>query len=126
MRSAALFAARMLIGALLVAGALQKAVDPAPASALLALQGLPGALVWPALVYDALAGALLWAGFAVRPVTVSAAFYCGVTSLFHLALFLEAGDPWQVTIFVKNWAIAGGCLALAVAGWGRWAVRPDV
>ena len=125
MSSAALLAARVLIGALLLGGAVQKALSPDDAGGLLTLVGLPYALVWPALAYDAAAGALLWIGVAVRPVAVSAAAYCALTSLFHLALFLEAGDPWQVTIFVKNWAIAGGCLALAVAGSGRWAVRPD-
>jgi len=30
-------------------------------------------------------------------------------------------DPWQVTIMVKNWAIAGGLLILAAAGPGRYA-----
>ena len=32
-----------------------------------------------------------------------------VTSVFHYL----PDDPWQVTIFVKNWAIAGGLLVLA-------------
>ena len=125
MRSAALLAARILIGSLLLGGAVQKAVSPGDAGALLMLVGLPYALVWPALVYDAVAGMALWLGIAVPPVALSAAAYCGLTSFFHLALFLDAGDPWQMTIFVKNWAIAGGCLALAVAGSGRWAVHPD-
>jgi putative oxidoreductase len=30
-----------------------------------------------------------------------------------------------MSIFVKNWAIAGGCLALFAAGSGRYALRPD-
>ena len=125
MRSAALLAARILIGALFLGGTVQKAVSPDDAGALLTLVGLPHALVWPALVYDAAAGTALWLGIAVPAVALSAAAYCGLTSVFHLALFLDAGDPWQVTIFVKNWAVAGGCLALAVAGAGRWAVHPD-
>jgi len=37
--------------------------------------------------------------------------YCVVTSLFH---FIPA-DGWQMSIFVKNWAIAGGLLVLAAA-----------
>ena len=44
-------------------------------------------------------------------VALSLAAYCAVTSVFHFI----PGDPWQMSIFVKNWAIAGGCLALAVA-----------
>ena len=125
MTNLALLLARLLIGALLVGGAVQKTLSPGDAGALLVGLGLPYALVWPALVYDAVAGLALWAGIAVRPVAVTAAAYCALTSFFHLNVFLTTGDPWQMTIFVKNWAIAGGCLALAVAGSGRWAVKPD-
>ena len=125
MTNAALFTARLLIGLLLVGGAVQKAISPGDAGGLLVALGLPFTLVWPALVYDALAGLALWLGVAVRPVAVTAAAYCALTSVFHLNVFLTMGDPWQMTIFVKNWAIAGGCLALSVAGSGAWAMRPD-
>ncbi|HSF65174.1 MAG TPA: DoxX family protein, partial [Paracoccaceae bacterium] len=56
----------------------------------------------------------------VRPVALALAGYCAVTSLFHWI----PGDPWQMSIFVKNWAIAGGCLILAAHGAGRYALRP--
>lgn len=108
---AALTLARVLIGLLFLAGAIQKAVDPAPAAGLLTGFGLPGWLVWPALAYDALAAVALFANWRVTPVAVSLAVYCAATSFFHLI----PSDSWQMSIFVKNWAIAGGCLALAVA-----------
>ncbi|WP_439155221.1 DoxX family protein [Yoonia sp.] len=117
MNDVLLLLARLLIALLFVGGAVQKAVSPDDAGALLAGFGLPVALVWGALVYNALAGVALVAGWAVRPVALSLAVYCGVTSVFH---FLP-DDPWQISIFVKNWAIAGGCLALSVAGAGRFA-----
>ena len=47
------------------------------------------------------------------------AAYCAVTSLFHFI----PDDSWQMTIFVKNWAIAGGLLVLAAQGGGRWQLR---
>ncbi|MFD1508645.1 DoxX family protein [Lacimonas salitolerans] len=118
---AALLAARCLIGLLFVAGAVQKIVSPGDAQALLEMQGLPAVLVWPAFAFNAAAGLLLIAGVWVRPVAVVLAVYCGVTSFFHLI----PSDPWQMSIFAKNWSIAGGCLALAVAGSGRLALRPD-
>ena len=108
---AAMVGARVLVGALFLAGAVQKAVDPDAVRGLLRGIGLPGALVWPALLYDAAAAMALLAGWRLVPVALSLAAYCAFTSLFH---FLP-DDPWQMTIFVKNWAIAGGCLALAVA-----------
>ena len=107
----ALLAARVLIAALFAAGAVQKALDPSAAATLLTGRGLPGALVWPAALYNAGAALALLAGWRLVPVALSLAAYCAATSVFHLI----PGDPWQMSIFVKNWAIAGGCLALAVA-----------
>ncbi|WP_019955238.1 DoxX family protein [Yoonia vestfoldensis] len=118
MNDALLLLARLLIAALFLGGAVQKVVSPGNAAALLAGFGLPVALVWLALAYNALAGLALVAGVAVRPVALSLAAYCAVTSVFHFI----PDDPWQMSIFVKNWSIAGGCLALAVAGAGRFGV----
>ncbi len=120
MQDLAVLAGRILIAALFAAGAVQKSLDPTPAMGLLADRGLPGLLVWPALVYNAAAALCLVLGIATRPVAASLAFYCAVTSLFHLI----PADPWQMSIFVKNWAIAGGCLVLAAHGPGRFALSP--
>ena len=107
----ALLIARLLIAALFAGGAAQKALDPAPVEGLLGEKGLPEWFVWAALAYDALVALCLVLGRFVTPVALSLAAYCAFTSLFHF----RPDDPWQMTIFVKNWAIAGGCLALAVA-----------
>ncbi len=117
----ALLAGRLLISVLFVGGAVQKILSPADAQALLVMQGLSVALIWPALIFNMITGLMLALGLWVRPVALVLAAYCGVTSFFHLI----PDDPWQMSIFVKNWSIAGGCLALAVAGSGRWALRPD-
>jgi putative oxidoreductase len=117
-RSGAL-AARLLVGALFLAGAGQKWLSPTGASGLLADRGLPEWLIWPATAFNLAAGVALALGWRVTPVALLLAAYCGATSAFH---YIPA-DPWQMSIFVKNWAIAGGCLALAVAGPGAWAVR---
>lgn len=115
----AVLVGRILIALLFLGGALQKAGDPAPVMGLLAGVGLPEWLVWPALAFNALAGVALVLGVYVRPVAALLAGYCAVTSVFHLL----PDDPWQMTIFVKNWAIAGGCLVLAAHGAGRFALR---
>lgn len=110
---------RLLIAALFVAGTVQKAVDPAAAAGLLTGLGLPGVLVWPALAFNAVAALALILGIGGRPVAYALALYCGLTSFFHLI----PSDSWQMSIFIKNWAIAGGCLVLAAQGPGRYAVR---
>ncbi len=110
------FLGRVLIAGLFLAGAAQKLSDPEPVRVLLTGWGWPGGLVWGAMLYNLLAGVALIAGVLVRPVALSLAFYCGLTSFFHLL----PDDPWQITIFIKNWAIAGGCLVLAGQGGGDW------
>jgi putative oxidoreductase len=107
---------RILIAALFIGGAVQKAIDPAQVEMLLAGQGWPQWLVWPALGLNLLAGLALIAGLWVTPVAFALAGYCMATSLFH---FIPT-DQWQMSIFVKNWAIAGGCLVLAAHGAGRY------
>lgn len=116
----ATFLGRCLIAALFLGGAVQKSLDASAVRMLLSAQGWPEWLVWPALGFNLITGLALVLGIAVRPVAFFLALYCGVTSLFH---FLP-DDPWQMTIFVKNWAIAGGCLVLAAHGAGRFALRP--
>ena len=117
-RAALEFTGRTLIAALFLGGFVQKIVSPGEAQALLTLIGLPGWLIWPAAVFNLCAGLALILGVAVRPVGLALALYCIATSVFHVAL----DDPWQMTIAVKNWTIAGGCLLLAAHGAGPWRV----
>lgn len=102
---------RYLLAVLFVAGAVQKAIDPAPARVLLAGYGLPEWFVWPAFLFNALAAGLLIAGRYLKPLGRSLAVYCLLTSVFHFV----PDDPWQMSILVKNWALAGGCLILSAS-----------
>jgi putative oxidoreductase len=111
---------RILIATLFLAGAAQKTSNPAAVEALLAAHNWPLWLIWPAGVFNLGAGLALVLGLWTRPVAFALAVYCAVTSLFHYI----PGDGWQMSIFVKNWAIAGGCLVLAAHGAGRFALRP--
>ena len=110
---------RLLIAALFLGGALQKGTDPTAVKSLLAGLNWPVWLIWPAMAFNGLTGLALIFGVATRSVAAALAVYCGVTSIFHYL----PDDPWQMTIFVKNWAIAGGCLVLAAHGAGRFSLR---
>lgn len=107
--SVAIFTGRLLLAALFAAGTLQKLIDPGAAQALLAARGLPEILIWPALAFNATAVVCLVANIRLAQVSLALALYCMVTSIFHLI----PDDPWQMSIFVKNWAIAGGLLVLS-------------
>ncbi|WOI54838.1 DoxX family membrane protein [Palleronia sp. LCG004] len=106
---------RVLIAALFLAGAWQKAAAPGIVEGLLADRGLPVVAVWPALVLNAAGAVALVAGWRLGPVALGLAVYCMVTSIFHFV----PEDGWQMSIFVKNWAIAGGLLFVAGDAWRR-------
>lgn len=112
-------AGRVLLAGLMLAGTVQKLADPSGATALLALAGWPGWLIWPSMLFTTLAGLGLLLGLATRPLALLAAGYCVVTSYFHILM----DDPWQMTIAAKNWTIAGGYLVLAAHGPGRFSLR---
>lgn len=110
-------AGRCLIALLFLGGAVQKAGDPAPVREMIAGIGLPADLVWAVAAFNLVAAIGLVLGPEVRAWALALAAYCVFTSWFHWQL---RADPWQVTIVVKNWAIAGGLLILAASGPGRW------
>jgi putative oxidoreductase len=88
----------------------QKLLDPSQVSQMITGIGLPPALIWAVIAFNIMAGIALVTGPRVRAWALVLAGYCLFTSYFHFQL---RADPWQVTIMVKNWAIAGGLLILA-------------
>lgn len=113
-------AGRLLIALLFLGGFVQKIGDPGPVAAMIGSLGLPGWFVWPVALFNLLAAICLVLGPKVRTWALLLAAYCIFTSWFHWQL---RADPWQVTIVVKNWAIAGGLLILAAHGPGRFVRR---
>ncbi|RJL06507.1 DoxX family protein [Paracoccus aestuarii] len=117
MTHAANLLGRLLIAVLFIGGAVQKLRDPDQVMAMIAGLGLPPQLVWPVAAFNLVAGLCLILGPRVRAWALILALYCIGTSWFHWQL---RADPWQVTIVVKKWAVAGGLLILAAQGPGRW------
>lgn len=111
---------RLLIALLFLGGAAQKLVDPGPVQQMIAGIGLPAWAIWPITLFNLLAAICLLTGPKVQLWALLLAGYCLFTSWFHWQL---RADPWQVTIMVKNWSIAGGLLILAAQGPGRFVLR---
>lgn len=111
---------RLLIALLFIGGAAQKLGDPGPVADMIASIGLPVWLVWPVAAFNLIAGLGLIFGPGVRIWALCLAAYCLFTSYFHYQL---RADPWQITIMVKNWSVAGGLLILAAQGPGRFVCR---
>ena len=81
-----------------------------------ARHGVMSTLMPVAVFVEILGAALLIIGFQVRFASLALAGFCVVTALLFHANFV---DRVQMFHFLKNVAIAGGLLALYVAGPGR-------
>ncbi|MCX8225955.1 MAG: DoxX protein [Sulfitobacter sp.] len=106
---------RLLLAAFSAAGCIQKLQVPEAAQTLLEARGLPAFLIWPAMLFNGFAAIWLIWGLWLGPLSLALAAYCMITSIFHFI----PNDLWQMSIFVKNWAIAGGLLVLAEHTFGQ-------
>ena len=78
--------------------------------------GIPGILIYPAILFEVGAGLAIIAGFQTRIVALLLAGFSLFTALiFHHQL----GDQMQLLMFMKNVAIAGGLLFLVRNGAGE-------
>jgi len=87
--------------------------------AYMAAAGVPGAVLPFVIALEVLGALALIAGYRTRLVSVAlAVFTVAAALLFHNQL----ADQMQQVMFLKNLAIAGGFLFLAVHGAGAWSV----
>jgi putative oxidoreductase len=114
--SPALLLARAMLVYIFIVEGFGKIANYQAVSGYMAQHGVPSALL-PAVILTELGGGLLVLfGFKTRWAAIALGGFCLLTALlFHL----RAEETIQ---FQKNIAIAGGFLALATAGPGRWSV----
>lgn len=115
--SAILLVARILLSGMFIMSGIQKFTDIAGTAGYIGSVGLPaaGALAWLAAIFETLAGIAILVGFQTRIASYLMAAFCVVlAALFHS----NFADMTQMIMFMKNLTIAGGFLALSVAGAG--------
>jgi putative oxidoreductase len=114
-----LLTARILLGLLFVVAGLGKLASVEGFAGYMASGGVPAFLAWPVIGFEILGGLALIAGVQTRAVALAlGAFSIVAAVLYHF----DPADQMQMTSFLKNVALAGGYLALAVAGPGRYAL----
>lgn len=121
MNNVVLLVARILLSFMFIMAGLQKFGDIAGTAGYIGSVGLPAgtALAWLAAIFEALAGIAILVGFQTRGAAWALAVFCVFTAVvFHYV----PADMMQMMIFMKNLTIAGGFLALAVAGAGAYSV----
>ncbi len=112
-------AARIMMGVLFIMAGVGKLGDVPGFAGYMASGGIPAILAWPSILFELALGLALIVGFQARIMALLGAGFCVVTAvLFH---FVPA-DQMQMTMFLKNFAIAGGLLMVFAHGAGTLAV----
>ncbi len=120
LRAPALLAGRVLIAAVFVYDAVLIVQSPAEGASYLEQFGVPGILLYPAAVFEFVAGLMVALGLAARPAALALSGFCVMTALiFHRDL----GNPAEALEFGKDIGLAGGFLFLAAEGAGRLSLR---
>jgi len=113
------FAGRALMAVIFLISGVGKVTAYAGTQAYMAAAGVPGAVLPFVIALEVLGALALIAGYRTRLVSVAlAVFTVAAALLFHNQL----ADQMQQVMFLKNLAIAGGFLFLAVHGAGAWSV----
>jgi putative oxidoreductase len=104
-------AGRIMLAIIFVLAGLGKIQDPAGTAGYMQSMGVPGILLWPTIALEVLGGIALAIGFHTR----LAAFALAIFSIVAAVIFHKNfGDQMKMIMFLKDIAIAGGLLLLAV------------
>ena len=104
---------RVMMALIFILAGLGKIQDPAGTAGYMQSAGLPGILLWPTIALEVLGGLALAVGYKTRYVAFALAiFSVAAAVVFHR----NFADEMQMIMFLKNIAIAGGLMLLAVGG----------
>ena len=134
MNNAVLLAARILLSFMFILAGLGKFGDPASTAGMITQAGIPAAtlLTYVAGIFEVVTGIAVLVGFQTKIAAVLLAGFSVFTALvFHSGAInvpdFPAAANGLLTLFnslmmMKNLAVAGGFLSLAVVGAGAWSV----
>lgn len=104
---------RVMLALIFILAGLGKIQDPAGTAGYMQAMGIPALLLWPTIALELLGGIAIAIGYRTQYVALAlAAFSLLAAFIFHR----NFGDQMQMIMFLKNIAIAGGLLLLAVGG----------
>lgn len=119
MTNTQLLVARILLGLLFVMAGIGKLGDVAGFAGYMASGGVPAVFAWPVILFEIIAGLALIAGLHTRIAAYALAAFCVLSGLLY---HFDPSNQMQMTQVFKNLALAGGYIALAVAGAGAWSL----
>jgi putative oxidoreductase len=104
---------RIMLALIFVLAGLGKIQDPAGTAGYMQSMGVPSILLWPTIALEILGGLAIAVGYKTR---LAAFALAGFTILAAVLFHRNFGDQMQMILFLKDIAIAGGLLLLAVGG----------
>ncbi len=104
---------RIMLALIFILAGIGKIQDPAGSMGYMQSVGLPGALLWPTIALEVLGGLAVAVGFKTRYAAIALAIFSVATAVIFHRNFV---DQMQMILFLKNIAMAGGLLLLAVGG----------
>ena len=116
------FIGRVLISLLFLISAYNKVFSLDGSMSWMEGFGVPGFLIYPAIVLEVILPIFIILGYKVRVSAGVLAVFCLATAfIFHL----DFSDQMQLVSFLKNIGLAGGFLFIVVNGTREWAVDKE-
>tara|TARA_B000000565_G_C23427994_1_gene238997 strand:- start:12 stop:398 length:387 start_codon:yes stop_codon:yes gene_type:complete len=110
---------RIFISALFLISAFNKIFNLDGSMGWMESFGVPGFLIFPAIVIEIILPVLVIVGYRARLASGILAIFCLVTAfIFHF----DFSDQMQFILFLKNIGLAGGFLFIVANGTKDWAV----
>ena len=110
---------RILISALFLISAVNKILNLDGSMSWMESFGIPGFLIFPAIVIEVILPILVIVGYQARIAAGILAIFCLTTAfLFHF----DFSNQTQLVSFLKNIGLAGGFLFIVANGTKEWAV----
>ncbi|WP_455207409.1 DoxX family protein [Kaarinaea lacus] len=111
--------ARLFIGHIFLLAGISKIGQYAGTQGYMESMGVPGVLLPLVIILEIVGGLAIILGWQVKWTSLALAGFTIVSALiFHSNL----ADQMQMIMFMKNWAIAGGLLLLAIHGAGHFSL----
>jgi putative oxidoreductase len=116
-----LLVSRILMAIIFILAGVGKFADIAGTAAYIGSVGLPAGtlLAWLSGIFELVTGLAILVGFRTGAVAWALAIFSVVAALFF---HNNLGDQMQMVMFLKNLAMAGGFLALSIAGPGSYSL----
>ncbi|QWP75901.1 DoxX family protein [Lysobacter sp. K5869] len=115
LQALAMSIARVLMALIFILSGLSKIGAADATRGYMEAMGVPGALLWPTIVFEIGAGLLIALGYRTRVVAALLVGFCLMTAaIFHH----QFADQIQMIMFLKNITMAGGFLLLSSVGAG--------